>query len=642
MSKQHKEKSQTPYLDKYTEDLTAKVRRNIEDFEAYGRGSEIKQVFVSLVRLHKNSPTLVGEAGVGKTHIVEGVCAAIIRKKNIPKEFENVRVRSLSLSAITSKTRNQNGEEEDIISKLHHIVEELKAHKEENILFIDEVHTIMGTGATDQSTLDVANLLKPPLSRGDIYFISATTHKEFRLIEKDSAMERRLQPIYVEEPDRNSAIQIMSKVKAKHERVRGIEITDEAIVATVDLSTRYMADKNLPDKSIDLLDEAVATAYLNGKKTITYKDIAKVVHIRRGIDLEILLQGTRTERIDYEKQISKVVKGQKDAVKAIADITYRAKTDMQNKEKPLGSILLLGTTGVGKTECARQAARAIFGSVDMMTRIDCSEYSDEKAVPRLIGYDGNEGTLTEKVKRRPYQVLLFDEIEKGHPSIQNLLLQVIDAGRLTDGSDRLVNFKNVVIFVTTNVGHETIKQKFRTLNEGQTFENLDQTTRKSFMSNIDDDLSIYFRSEFIQRFDKKVVLNMLTGDVIQEIITSKMKIKEQQWAERGLFIKYVGEGTHEDISKQEQLEAREQFFGYLQNIGTDEYNGARPLERTIEEVLDYPITHQFYFLRDKKAIDYTVEVALTGTPPHSLLDGSGGKYTVKDRRETHISLNPRI
>lgn len=642
MSKQHKEKSQTPYLDKYTEDLTAKVRRNIEDFEAYGRGSEIKQVFVSLVRLHKNSPTLVGEAGVGKTHIVEGVCAAIIRKKNIPKEFENVRVRSLSLSAITSKTRNQNGEEEDIISKLHHIVEELKAHKEENILFIDEVHTIMGTGATDQSTLDVANLLKPALSRGDIYFISATTHKEFRLIEKDSAMERRLQPIYVEEPDRNSAIQIMSKVKAKHERVRGIEITDEAIVATVDLSTRYMADKNLPDKSIDLLDEAVATAYLNGKKTITYKDIAKVVHIRKGIDLEILLQGTRTERIDYEEEISKVVKGQKDAVKAIADITYRAKTDMQNKNKPLGTILLLGTTGVGKTECARQAARAIFGSVDMMTRIDCSEYNDDNAVARLIGSNGNEGTLTEKVKRKPYQVLLFDEIEKGSPSIQNLLLQVMDAGRLTDGNDRLVNFKNVVIFVTTNVGHETIKQKFRTLNEGQTFENLDQTTRKSFMSNIDDDLSIHFRPEFINRFDKKVVLNMLTGDVIQEIITSKMKIKEQQWAERGLFIKYVGEGTHEDISKQEQQEAREQFFGYLQNIGTDEYNGARPLERTIENVLDYPITRQFYFLRDKKAIDYTVEVALTGTPPHSLLDGSGGKYTVKDHRETHISLNPRI
>lgn len=638
MSNKYKEESRTPYLDKYTEDLTAKVRKNIEDFEAYGREREIKQVFVSLVRLHKNSPTLVGEAGVGKTHIVEGVCASIIRKRNIPKEFENVRVRSLSLSAITSKTRNQNGEEEDIISKLHHIVEELKAHKEENILFIDEVHTIMGTGATDQSTLDVANLLKPALSRGDIYFISATTHKEFRLIEKDTAMERRLQPIYVEEPDRESAIQIMSKIKDKHERVRGIEITDEAIVATVDLSTRYMADKNLPDKSIDLLDEAVATAYLNGKKTITYKDIAKVVHIRRGIDLEILLQGTRTERIDYEKQISKVVKGQKDAVKAIADITYRAKTDMQNKEKPLGSILLLGTTGVGKTECARQTARAIFGSVDMMTRIDCSEYSDENAVARLIGYDGNEGTLTEKVKRRPYQVLLFDEIEKGHSSIQNLLLQVMDAGRLTDGSDRLVNFKNVVIFVTTNAGHETIKQKFRTLNEGQTFENLDQTTRKSFMSNIDDDLSSYFRPEFINRFDKKVVLNMLTGNVIQEIITSKMVIKEKYWAERGLFIKYVGDG----ISEQEEKEAREKFFDYLQNIGTDEYNGARPLERTIENVLDYPITRQFYFLRDKKAIDYTVEVTLTGRPPRSLVEGSREKYTAKDHRTTSVKLIPRI
>lgn len=631
--KQITTKSKTPYLDRYTEDLTEKVKQNIEDFEAHGREDEIKQVFVSLVRLHKNSPTLVGEAGVGKTHIVEGVCASIIRKKNIPKEFENVRVRNLSLSAISSKTKNANGEEEDIISKLHHIIQELKAYKEENILFIDEVHTIIGTGATDQSTLDVANLLKPVLSRGDIYFISATTHKEFRLIEKDSAMERRLQPIYVEEPDRESAIKIMSKVKAKHERIRGIEVTDEAIIATVDLSTRYMADKNLPDKSIDLLDEAVAAAYLNGSKTITYKDIAQVVHTRKGIDLEILLQGTKTERVVYEEMISQVVKGQGEAVKAIADITYRAKTDLQNKEKPLGSILLLGTTGVGKTECARQTARAIFGSVDMMTRIDCSEFDDEKAVARLIGYNGNEGALTEKVKRKPYQVLLFDEIEKGHPSIQNLLLQVLDAGRLTDGNNRLINFKNVVIFVTSNVGHETIKQKFRTLNEGQTFENLDQTTRKSFMANIDDDLSAYFRSEFIQRFDKKVVLNMLTGDVTHEIINSKMAIKEKFWAERGLFIKYMGK---------DESEARDTFYRYLQNIGTDEYNGARPLERTIETILDYPITRQFYFLRDKVTTKYTVEVTLTGNPPGTLLEGSGGKYTAKDRRKTSVKLIPQI
>lgn len=635
--KQITTKSKTPYLDRYTEDLTEKVKQNIEDFEAYGREDEIKKVFVSLVRLHKNSPTLIGEAGVGKTHIVEGVCASIIRKKNIPKEFENVRVRNLSLSAISSKTKNANGEEEDIISKLHHIIQELKAYKEENILFIDEVHTIIGTGATDQSTLDVANLLKPALSRGDIYFISATTHKEFRLIEKDSAMERRLQPIYVEEPDRESAIKIMSKVKAKHERIRGIEVTDEAIIATVDLSMRYMADKNLPDKSIDLLDEAVAAAYLKGSKTITYKDIAQVVHTRKGIDLEILLQGTKTERVVYEEMISQVVKGQGEAVQAIADITYRAKTDLQNKEKPLGSILLLGTTGVGKTECARQTARAIFGSVDMMTRIDCSEFDDEKAVARLIGYNGNEGALTEKVKRKPYQVLLFDEIEKGHPSIQNLLLQVLDAGRLTDGDNRLVNFKNVVIFVTTNVGHETIKQKFRTLNEGQTFENLDQTTRKSFMANIDDDLSVYFRSEFIQRFDKKVVLNMLTGDVTQEIINSKMAIKEKFWAERGLFIKYMGE---------DESEARDTFYRYLQNIGTDEYNGARPLERTIETILDYPITRQFYFSRDKGSTKYTVEVTLTGNPPGTLIEGSEdeytAKYTAQDRRETSVKLIPQI
>ena len=393
-------------------------------------------------------------------------------------------------------------------------------------------------------------------------------------------MERRLQPIFVEEPDRESAIKIMSKVKRRHERIRGVKVTDDAIIATVDLSTRYMAEKNLPDKSIDLLDEAVAAAYLTGKKIITYNDIAQIIHIRKGIDLEILLQDSKTERIIFEDKISRVVKGQNEAVKAIADITYRSKNDRQNKNKPLGSILFLGTTGVGKTEAAKQAALAIFGSEDMLSRIDCSEYSDKTAVSRLIGTNTEEGALTEKVKRRPYQVLLFDEIEKGHPSIQNLLLQVLDAGRLTDGSGRLINFKNVVIIVTTNVGHETIKQKFRTLNKEQTFENLDSATRKSFMSNINDDLEIYFRAEFINRFDKKVVLNMLTGNVIMDIIRSKMAVIEKDWAKRGLFIKYVGE---------EGNDARELFYQYLKNIGTDEENGARPLERTIEEQLGYPI-----------------------------------------------------
>lgn len=631
-NKQITKNSKTPYLDKYTENLTDKVRRNIEDFEAYGREDEIKQIFVSLIRLHKNSPTLVGEAGVGKTHIVEGACASIIRKKNIPPEFHNVKVRSLSLSAITSKTRNRNGDEEDIISKMYNIIQELITYKDENILFIDEVHTIMGTGATDQSTLDVANLLKPALSRGDIYFISATTHKEFRLIEKDAAMERRLQPIFVEEPDRESAIKIMSKVKQRHERIRGVKVTDEAIVATVDLSTRYMAEKNLPDKSIDLLDEAVATAYLTGKKIISYNDIAQIIHIHKGIDLEILLQDSKTERIIFEDKISRVVKGQNEAVKAIADITYRSKIDRQNKNKPLGSILFMGTTGVGKTEAAKQAALAIFGSEDMLSRIDCSEYSDKTAVARLIGTSTEEGALTEKVKRRPYQVLLFDEIEKGHPSLQNLLLQVLDAGRLTDGSDRLINFKNVVIIVTTNVGHETIKQKFRTLNKGQTFENLDSATRKSFMSNINDDLEIYFRPEFINRFDKKVVLNMLTGDVIMDIIRSKMAIIEKDLAKRGLFIKYVGE---------EEKDARELFYEYLKNIGTDEENGARPLERTIEEKLGYPIDRQFYFLRDRDAVEYTVKVTLTGEPPKTEVKGTGGKYTARDRRTITIELIPR-
>ena len=375
--------SKTPYIDKYTTDLTEKIRPKRQDFVAWGRQDEIRQVFISLNRLEKNSPVLIGEAGVGKTAIVEGICADILNKKaNVPTRFQGKQVKQLELSAIQGKEFDHTGKEVNIIAKMDGLIKEFMAHKDEFILFIDEVHTIMGTGV-EGSALDVANSLKPALSRGEIYLISATTADEFMIIERDPAMERRLQPVYVDELDKEASILVLKKRRPKYKRELDIEIPTDAIKAAVELSIRYVTDKMLPDKAIDIIDEASATANIDGKSEITLKDIASVIHRKKGIPMESLLRTSSTP-VDFAEGMRAVVKGQDHVIRTIARLMYKGIQGGQNKRRPLGTLLLLGTTGTGKTELAKQAAKQLFGSEEAMIRLDMSEYMTDNAVVRLI------------------------------------------------------------------------------------------------------------------------------------------------------------------------------------------------------------------------------------------------------------------
>ena len=342
--------SKTPYTDEFTTDFTEKVKKNVQNYIAYGREEQISKVFKILLNTRKNSPSLIGDAGVGKSAIVEGICAEIALAREgknhvrIPDEFKNIRIRSLEVSSILNEKDGENA-----LSRLKHIVEELSLYKKDNILFIDEVHTIMGSGAN--GALDIGNALKPALARGEIYFISATTYNEFTIIEKDAAMERRLNPVYVDEPSRDEAVGIIEKVKKRNEKLHKITYDQEALEASVDFSIRYMADKQLPDKAIDLIDEAGSAAYYEGRSKVTVLDIAQLIHEKKGIPIETILRISRNEPVDYEKEIKKVVKGQDHAVKQVCQILRKSATGMKESEKP-SSILFMGTTGTGKTELA--------------------------------------------------------------------------------------------------------------------------------------------------------------------------------------------------------------------------------------------------------------------------------------------------
>lgn len=611
----------TPALDKFTVDLTEKVRQNPTKYVAYGRNREIERMVTSLLRVDKNSPCLVGEAGVGKTAIVEGFCAACLSNK-VPEELQGVKVRSLLLSAIMEK-----GDPSALLANLYQIIEELTQTNDTNILFIDEVHTIMGTGASEKSALDAGNALKAALSRGEIKLISATTEDEFRIIEKDPAMERRMQSILVEEPDRESALYIMKKIAPRYEKLRGVTITPEALEATVDLSIRYIADKHLPDKAIDLIDEAVAHAYIKNKKTVTFKDIAWLIHLKRGIPLESILLISRGKPIDIEAELAKVVKGQSLAIKTISHKIYSKKTDMQNENRP-ASAFVLGTTGVGKTELGKQVARLFYGDSEAFIRIDCTEYNSKDSVQRLIGNPANneKGQLTEQVKNRPYSLIMFDEIEKADPSVHNLLLQILDDGHLTDAYGRKIDFKQSFIYGTSNAGHQTIRDKFAISGD---FSNLDSQSYKSFVANVTRDLEQIFRPEFLNRWSSMIIMNLLTEDITLEIISSKLSVLEQQWKEKQhLTIEYKDENGYEN---------KEDFYDYLKNVGTSVINGARPLERAITDILSDPIAKQLYFFNRRENDSFVVEVVLKGLPPRSYKDGSG-RTNITDMRHVDIKV----
>ena len=618
--------SKTPYTDEFTTDFTEKVKKNVQNYIAYGREEQISKVFKILLNTRKNSPSLIGDAGVGKSAIVEGICAEIALAREgknhvrIPDEFKNIRIRSLEVSSILNEKDGENA-----LSRLKHIVEELSLYKKDNILFIDEVHTIMGSGAN--GALDIGNALKPALARGEIYFISATTYNEFTIIEKDAAMERRLNPVYVDEPSRDEAVGIIEKVKKRNEKLHKITYDQEALEASVDFSIRYMADKQLPDKAIDLIDEAGSAAYYEGRSKVTVLDIAQLIHEKKGIPIETILRISRNEPVDYEKEIKKVVKGQDHAVKQVCQILRKSATGMKESEKP-SSILFMGTTGTGKTELAKQGARVYFGDESAFLRLDMSEYTGEKANDALIGdrTSGKKGDLTEFAKIKPYSVILLDELEKADRSVHNLLLGVLDAGRLKDATGRLINFKECIIIGTTNAGHQTIRDKFR-LSGG--FGNLSQQENKAFMENLHKDLSLEFAPEMINRWNAIVVMNMLLEDVIHEITNSRIRKKEAEWEKyHNIIVEYQDDQGNEN---------REGIYNYLKNIGTDELNGARPLARAIETVLTDPISDQLYYIQRSRDEVLKAIVVLHGTAPRETSDGHG-RYSVVDRRAVDIRL----
>ena len=591
--------SKTPYLDQFTENITEKIKRKPANFTVFGRDKEVKQVLTSLMRLTKNSPLLIGEPGVGKTAIIDGLVVEILNKR-VPKEFQNVTVRSLEMATLESN------DGEPMISKLKKIVEELKRYKDTELLFIDEVHTIVGTGNSN-SMMDAGNALKPALARGEIQMIGATTLDEYQMsIETDPALERRFQNVMVEEPTRDEAVYILERVKKRFENERNTPITQEAVEAAVDLSIRYIPERFLPDKAIDLVDDALAQAYFEGKEKVTEREIARVVEKVKKIPVTTILKDDQERFHDIEGALRKRVKGQDQAIAAIANSIYKQKEGLQKSNRPLGTFLFLGTTGVGKTELAKALAEIIFNSEDDLIRLDCSEFSSEGDKDKLIGGNkiGSKGILTEKVKNNPYSIVLFDEIEKADPSVWDLLLQVLDDGRLSTGLGRMINFKNTIVIATTNLGADEIKSTYAT--QGN-FGDLSERELEAFIQRIEEDLTRKFRPEFINRFSAKIVFNMLTEEIIDLIVRSKMKKELALFSSQNITLLYENE---------------EMFFDYLRSKGTSVQNGARPLERVIEDKIIAPISKKL-FEAGRRGREATVTIRVIGEKPdgyHTFID----------------------
>ena len=606
--------SSTPTLDKFSRDLTRMAREGRLD-PVIGRGEEIETTVEILSRRTKNNPVLIGDPGVGKTAIVEGIAQRIVNDE-VPETLAERRVLALDLSGMVAGTRYR-GEFEERLKK---VIDEIQQNPEEQIIFIDELHTVVGAGAAEGS-MDASNMLKPALARGELRVVGATTIDEYRRnIEKDAALERRFQPVLVSEPTVDDTIEVLRGLKDRYEAHHRVKISEEAIVAAAELSDRYITDRFLPDKAIDLMDQAAARVRLRAKtkpldrKTledeikrlqrekdqavaaedfekaqelknqiegrrgeleearegrqpvaeVTAEDIAEVVSRATGIPVSQLTQEERERLLKLEEQLHERVVGQEEAVSAIAEAIRRARAGLQDPNRPIGSFLFLGPTGVGKTELARTLAEALFGDEAAMVRIDMSEFQERHTVSRLVGappgYVGYEeaGQLTEAVRRRPYSVLLLDEIEKAHPDVFNILLQILDDGRLTDAQGRTVDFKNTVIIMTSNMGAERIQAHAR---RNESFEEL-----KEDMMQI---LRRTLRPEFLNRIDEVIVFRALTREQISEIARLLLEHTTRRLRPQGIEVEFTEEAV--------ELVAEEGF---------DPEFGARPLRRTLQRRID--------------------------------------------------------
>lgn len=585
--------SKTPFLDQFTENLSQKISQKPKDYQVYGREEEIQAVIISLCRRTKNNPILIGEPGVGKTAILEGLALEILQNR-VPKTLKGLTVRSLELSSLMNES------EGSFITKLKNIIDELKKTPGQNLLFIDEFHTVVGAGSQNGESLDAGNVLKPSLSRGEIQLIGATTLDEFHeYIEQDRALERRTQPILIKEPTIAQAIEIVGQAKEIYEDYHNVSISHEAVCQAVKLSTRYIPDRFLPDKAFDLIDEAATIVSSKGQELVTEREIAEVLKKQTGIPVTTVLKGNK-ERLDsLEEKLHQRVKGQDEAIKTVVEVIKISQAGMQDENKPIGSLLFLGTTGVGKTELSKALAEGLFDDEEALIRFDMSEYSQKGDVTKLIG-DRNrrsKGLLTEGVKRKPYSVILLDEIEKAHPDIYDLLLQVIDDGRLTDATGRLVSFKNTIVIMTTNIGQEKLLTKAAMKGS---LRHLTEREQIQFEASMEIELKTEFRPEFLNRIEYKVIFNLLEREDLEEIVEKNMKEIEERTNKKGLFLSY-------DPA----------VLDYLVDIGTDSKNGARPLERLLKRKIQAPISDIILKLPNIKDHQYVVHIRVEGEKEES-------------------------
>lgn len=585
--------SKTPFLDQFTENLSQKISQKPKDYQVYGREEEIQAVIISLCRRTKNNPILIGEPGVGKTAILEGLALEILQDR-VPEALKGLTVRSLELSSLMNES------EGSFITKLKNIIDELKKTLGQNLLFIDEFHTVVGAGSQNGESLDAGNVLKPSLSRGEIQLIGATTLDEFHeYIEQDRALERRTQPILIKEPTIAQAIEIVGQAKEIYEDYHNVSISHEAVCQAVKLSTRYIPDRFLPDKAFDLIDEAATIVSSKGQELVTEREIAEVLKKQTGIPVTTVLKGNKERLNSLEEKLHQRVKGQDEAIKAVVEVIKISQAGMQDENKPIGSLLFLGTTGVGKTELSKALAEGLFDDEEALIRFDMSEYSQKGDVTKLIG-DRNrrsKGLLTEGVKRKPYSVILLDEIEKAHPDIYDLLLQVIDDGRLTDATGRLVSFKNTVVIMTTNIGQEKILTKAAMKGS---LRHLTEREQIQFEVSMEIELKTEFRPEFLNRIEYKVIFNLLEREDLEEIVEKNMKEIEERTNKKGLFLSY-------DPA----------VLDYLVDIGTDSKNGARPLERLLKRKIQAPISDIILKLPNIKAHQYVIHIRVEGEKEES-------------------------
>ena len=622
-------RSATPTLDEFGRDLTEMAREGRLD-PVIGRDIEIEQTIEVLSRRGKNNPVLIGEAGVGKTAIVEGIAQRIVNEE-VPQTLAGRRVVELEVSGVVAGTRYRGDFEE----RLRRIIDEIREHGDELIIFVDELHTIVGAGSGAEGGMDAANMVKPALARGELHVIGATTLNEYRKnIEHDAALARRFQPILVAEPTADDALAILRGLRDRYEAHHQVRYDDDALVAAVELSDRYITDRFLPDKAIDLIDQAGARVRLRTKTPrselrelerrmeelhrdkdqavaseqyeqasrlrdeideiraqirqlglegkagphvpqVTVADIAEVVSRATGVPVQQLTEEERTRLLDLERHLHQRIIGQDEAVAAVAESVRRSRAGLGDPQRPVGSFLFLGPTGVGKTELARALAEALFGGDSKLIRLDMSEFSERHTVSRLVGappgYVGYEeaGQLTEAVRRRPYSVVLLDEIEKAHPDVFNILLQILDDGRLTDGQGRTVDFKNTILIMTSNLGSDLVTRRGGTLGFAGESASSEDSQERTLQGQLTRRLRESFRPEFLNRIDEIIIFRELDQTELRQVTELLLEETRRRMHAQHVTVNFTSAAVD-----------------WIALHGFQPEFGARPMRRTIQREVD--------------------------------------------------------